>query len=210
MNTSLTQLSASVEAKRKALDSARTVWLQAKDRHAAAKAAVDEEVYQAGLIRSRGGPRRLAGSTAPPTAAEIAATAAAQALAATELRLTSAKAALDNAEAALLIAENRILDRWRHLRALEIMELQRTDAAPVLIASKLSELRAMCPPDTVQRLHQRFKLSSLVRDVLDDQPDSIHIDTPVDQLRGENGGDYEAKRASILRESETDTPLEAA
>jgi hypothetical protein len=213
MNT-LSQARSTVAAARGKFDSTKKAFHAAEAKLRTAQGAVGDDQYERQLLLSRGGPRGAPGHKAPATIAlEDAAEAAQIKLTTAEISYTTAANELKQAESALLTAENRILDRWRTVRALEIMKLQRSDADAELIAQRLAELRLMCPEDTSVRIHQRFMLSSLVRDVLGDRSDDLRLDVPVDQLRGGDHWNYETKRAEILAQAESEAhnpPLEAA
>src|SRR5580658_2618775 len=180
--SALTKLNADVESARETLTSKHTAWLNKKSKFAAAKAVADEERYQRGLALSMGGPRRAPGTTPPPTAAEIAETAAGEACDTAERERNSAQAAFNNAEAQKLAYENRKLTRARDLQAMAIKEAERTGAPQEVIEPMRAQLRMMCPPDTAVRIHQRCPYSSLVRDTLDEQPHELHLDKPVNEL----------------------------
>jgi hypothetical protein len=212
MSDSLSRARKQVDAARGKFATAKKAFHKAEDSLRLVQGTVADERYQRNLALSRGGPRPAPGYKAPPTPAEVAATTAQEKLDAAALAHSSADNELKTQEAVLLAAENKILDRWRQLRALELMELQRNDADAELIAGKLAELRTLCPSENSVRIHQRFVLSALVRDVLD-RPDELLLDVPVDQLRGEGAGyAYEQARAAILAQAEAahHQPLEAA
>jgi hypothetical protein len=201
-----------VEAARGRFDTAKRAFHKAEDGLRLVQGTVADERYQRNLALSRGGPRPAPGFKAPPTPAEVAATAAQEKLDAAAMAHSRAAYELQGAEVVLLAAENKVLDRWRQVRALEIMKLQRDDADAELIEAKLAELRAMCPSENSVRIHQRFTLSALVRDVLY-RPDELLLDVPGDQLRGEGAGyAYEVKRTEILAQAEAahPEPLEPA
>jgi hypothetical protein len=211
--TTLSQARSTVAAARGKFDSTKKAFHAAEAKLRTAQGAVGDDQYERQLLLGRGGPRGAPGHKAPATIAlEAAAEAAQVKLTTAEISYAGAANELKQAESALLAAENRILDRWRTVRALEIMKLQRSDADAELIAQRLAELRVMCPPDTAVRIHQRFALSAIVRDVLGDEPSELRLDVPVNELRGESHWDYETKRAEILAQAESthDEPLQAA
>jgi hypothetical protein len=210
MNDSLSQLRAKVDAARSAHERAKKHWCDKKNVAASKKAVWDAERYERAMIVSRGGPRPAPNFVPPKTQAEIAADAALSTLTTAEARMIEAHNAVNVAESKLLSAENAILSRWRDNLAREIRALQLTGIDDNELAAKLAELRLMCPPYMEVRINQRFALSALVREVLDEQPDILHIDTPVSELRGEAHIGYERRRAQILADAESTTPLEAA
>ena len=131
---------------------------------------------------------------------------------AAEMRMNDASRAVSAAMAALLTVENGILTRWRDQQARTIRQLQLDGAPDEVVTPKIVELKLMCPPDTEVRLHQRFTLSALVREVLDETPDALRIHTSIAELRGDQHVGYEKRRAQILAqaEAESNSPLEAA
>jgi hypothetical protein len=213
MNNNLTEARWNLDAARWNLDRAKAAWRDKKSAAAAASAVAAAERHERNMIISRGGPRPAPNFVPPKTAAQLAADEAQAACDGAEARMNSAQIALNAAAATLLAQENRILTRWRDSLARTIRQAQTEGWPDEIVAPLLADLRLMCPPDTVVRLHQRFTLSAIVREVLDEQPHELHLHTPVDQLRGEVGGAaYEKKRAQILAEFETESPspLEAA
>jgi hypothetical protein len=211
-DTPLAEARARIDAARETYDAAKIQWRDANRAAVAAKAPYDAERHERSMQISRGGPRPAANFVPPKTAAALAADEAQAAFETAEMRMNNAQRALAAAESSLLAIENRILTRWRDQRAREYRQLQLNGAPDEVLAAKLAELRLMCPPNTCVRLHQRFTLSALVREVLDEHPDVLQIDTPVSELRGETSGGYEKRRAEILAaaEAESTQPLEAA
>jgi hypothetical protein len=210
-NEALASKRAAVEAATEKLEHMKAKWLKANRVAEVAHDAAEFERGEKVRMLELGGPRPGPGHKPPPTAREVAESEANSKLATARYQLATAKIEFNNAAADLLAAENRILNRWRHQRALEILELQRIDAAPELIAEKLAELRVLTPPDTCVRLDQRFTVSALVDSLLHDRRDAINV--RVDELRGEiDTGTYEKRRAEVLAQAENDSvsPLEVA
>ena len=207
----LTEARDRIDAARETFDAAKIDWCAKSKAATLALAAFNVERQERAAVISRGGPRPLAGFVPPKSAAELAADAAHAAFNDAELRMNSAQRALAAAESSLLAIENRILNRVRDQLAREYRQLQLEGASDEVLAARLAELRVLCPPATAIRIHQAFTLSALVREVLDEQPDVLHLHTPVNQLRGETAGGYEKRRAAILAAAEeTNSPLEAA
>jgi hypothetical protein len=208
----LTEARARIDSARWNFDRAKADWRDKKEAATLAQAAFTAERQERAAVISRGGPRPLAGFVPPKSAAELAADAAQSAFNAAELLMNSAQRALAAAEASLLAQENRILNRVRDQLAREYRQLQLEGASDEVLAARLAELRVLCPPATAVRINQAFALSALTREVLDEQPDVLHLHTPVNVLRGEASGGYEQRRAQILSEFETESPspLEAA
>ena len=210
----LEQLRTAVDAKRRVFESARVEFRLAEtaDRNAAG-AARDERIERSMEI-GRGGPRPNPAWTPPKSVLALEADAAAASRSITEQRANSAASELRNAEAALLAAENRILSAWRDCKAREFKALERDGATPEALAALRAELKAVTPPDSAVRINQRFNISSLVREVLNEQPEGdLALHTPVNQLSGLGGGaEYERRRREILdaAEAESTTPQAAA
>jgi hypothetical protein len=206
----LTEARDRIDAARETFDAAKIDWCAKSKAATLALAAFNVERQERAAVISRGGPRPLAGFVPPKSAAELAADAAQAAFNDAELRMNSAQRALAAAESSLLAIENRILNRWRDQCARDIRWLQEIGAPEDEIATRLAELKLMCPDDTQVRITQRFTLSLVVRDLLDRTGD-VRLDVPVNVLRGEGSGGYEQKRAAILAAAEeTNSPLEVA
>jgi hypothetical protein len=211
MHMSIAALTATRNAKRDALETARIALRKAEIIARTAQGAARDERIEHSLVLSRGGPRPAPGYTPPPSALEIAAGAATVALESANSNHIIAETHLKNAEAALLAAENAILYTHRDRLAREFKEMERNGADPDVLAAKRSELRAITPPETAVRIHQRFTVSSLVREVLDEPTvGGYDLNTPVHILSGIPAtAEYERLRAQILAEADT-SPLEAA
>src|SRR5580658_7217170 len=181
MNDSLTQLRAKVDAARTTHDRAKEQWCDKKSAAAAANAVLTAEKYERAVDQSRGGPRSAAGFVPPKTAKQLAADAATAALDRSEIRMNDAARAMSAAQAALLFVENQILSRWRNSLARTIRQGQSEGWPDEIVAPLIADLKLMCPPDTAVRLHQRFTLSALVRDLLDETPDVLRVNTSVSE-----------------------------
>jgi hypothetical protein len=201
----LTEARDRIDAARETFDAAKIDWCDKKEAATLAQAASNAERQARAAEISRGGPRPVAGFVPPKTAAELAADAAQAAFNAAELLMNSAQRALAAAESSLLTQENRILNRVRDQLAREYRQLQLEGASDEVLAARLAELRVLCPPATAVRINQAFTLSALVREVLDEQPEALHLHTPVSALRGETSSGYERRRAAILAAAEEET-----
>jgi hypothetical protein len=213
MNDSpLTRLRAAVTKAQAKFDTVSFELRKATEANRTAQGKAADERYERGLELSRGGPRRAPGDTPPPTALETAAAATEQKLQAVRGRHFIAQTALTNAEAALLDVENRIINRHRESLALQFKEAERNGASQNELAAIRAQLRAATPHEMQVRLNQRFTVSSLVREVLDDGDDGtgLRLDVPGPVLRGEVGPDYDQVRAAILAEAERESPPLAA
>jgi hypothetical protein len=198
MSDLLNEAREKVESYRGKFENSKVEWCSAKAAATVAQAAFNAERHERAMEVSRGGPRPAPNFVPPKTAAAIAADEAQVAFASAEAAMNSSQAALSAAQTALLSLENRVLNSWRNQLARTIRQLQ-LEGADEAMAEKLAELRVMCPPESCVRINQRFSLSALVREVLDENPAELHLHTPVNELRGTEGGwAYEAKRAEIL------------
>ncbi len=215
MTSELTKACTRVDAARAKFESLTIELRKAEAVNRTAQGAAADERYEKNLILSRGGPRSAPGVKLPATALETAAAKTEQMLDAVRGRHMGAQAELASAEAQKLVLENKIINRWRDLRALEYRQLERDDAPPEVLAAKIAELRGATPHEMQVRIHQRFTVSALVRELLaqdDPAANGLRINTPGPILRGEVGGAaYEKIRARILAEAEDESsPLEAA
>jgi hypothetical protein len=195
MTPSLTELREAVDRARAKLEGARAQHDKTVTTQRIAQGTLDSERHQRALSLSRGGPRAAPNAKLPKTPVEIAADSAQAKADAAEMQRDFAQNELAKAEAAVLTEENRILNKWRDTRAVAIKaaQLAGADAAEMIEA-----LRAACPPDSMVRINQRFVLSALVREVLNEFPDHLRVDTPSNILRGEGHAGYEDLRAQIL------------
>lgn len=197
----LSSARADAEAAAAAFVAAKQKFHAAENTFRIAQSAVSAETYARLESQSRGGPRPAHGYVPPKTAAQITAELSEKRLGAAQNAMACAESAMNGAAAALLKIENAILNAHRDALAVLIREAIRSgDAATA--DGMLAELRALSPPDMCVRLNQQFRLSLSVRELLDDHPEAMRIDVPVDRLRGETHGDYEALRAAILEASE--------
>jgi hypothetical protein len=151
-----------------------------------------------------GGAPRGAPGPKPPTALETAAANAKTKFEAAERAYIGAQNALNAVEAALLTIENGILNRWRDKKAFAIRQVLNAGAPSEHVEALLADLKELCPPDSMVRLNQQFTLSLQVRELLDAHQDTLRVNTPVNELRGEGHLNYEARRAAILDASETE------
>jgi hypothetical protein len=200
----LSSARALAEGAREKFTIAKAAFHRAENTHKIALGAATQERIQSRLGPWGGPPRRHVppGEKAPPTALESVAAEAKKKAEAAELQFNSAQMALSSAEAALLTIENEILNRWRDNKAFEIRKALNAGDPRREAEVMLAELKVLCPPDACVRRHQQFKLSLQVRELLDDHPEAMRVNTPINILRGEGHVDYEARRAEILEESE--------
>jgi hypothetical protein len=189
------------EGCRMAFTQAKAAFHRAQTTHTLAAGAARDERLSKTHGAWGGQPRRTASMPPlPPTVLEIEAEEAKRKFEMAEHAFTSAQVALASAESQLLEIENSILNGHRNTLAVKIRAAM-SNGDPAA-DGLLEELKVLCPPDSCIRLHQRFRLSFAVKELLDAQQQVMLIDTPINILRGEGHHDYETRRAQILDESE--------